>query len=266
MPNDQTLQRLSLLSSFLLVALAVGFVLQAPWAIALWPWPEGRLSYIFIGSIITAIAAALLWIGAAREWGAIAAGALNVLVTAGGMAVFLVPWAAQGAQPGLWWPASATALVAAAALGLLVWSRRYSIRDSRRTPLWVRLSFGLFVAALVTSGSALIWKAPNIMPWPVTPNSSVLFGWIFVGDACYFLYGLIYPRWHNARAQLWSFLAYDLVLLPPLLAQLGTVRPERVLSLYVYLLVLIYSAAIAIYYLVLNKTTRPHTNPLSGAD
>ena len=78
------------------------------------------------------------------------------------------------------------------------------------------VSFGIFIVSLFFVGSALIFRAP-IFPWDLNPDSSVLFGCIFIGDAFYFLYGLIQPRWQNAFGQLLSFLAYDLVLIGPFL-------------------------------------------------
>jgi hypothetical protein len=215
MVSEQARQRI--IVGILLLILAAGFVLRASWATALWPLPGSRLSYLFIGVIIAAIAAAHIWIGFAREWGAIAAGALNLTVTAGGMAVFLFQLSTSGGQPNLWGYAAGAALFVPFNVALLVWSRRYPIRDPRPTPFFVRVSFVLFVAALLIAGGALLLKMPNIMPWPLKPESSVMIGWIFIGDALYFIYGLAYPRWHNARGQLWSFLAYDVVLLPPLL-------------------------------------------------
>jgi hypothetical protein len=244
------------MAGVLLLILAAGYVIRAPWATALWPWQDSRLSYIFLGAIIAAIAAALIWIGIAREWGALAAGALNLAVTAGGMAWFLFRLSNSVGQQHLRGYAVAAAVFVPLNIALLLWSRSHPIRDPRSTPLFVRVSFGLFVAALLIAGIALLLRMPNVMPWPLKPDSSIMFGWIFIGDAFYFLYALLYPRWHNARAQLWSFLAYDVILLPPLLEFTSTVRPERAISLIIYLAVLVYSAAVAVYYLLLNRQTR----------
>jgi hypothetical protein len=94
------------------------------------------------------------------------------------------------------------------------------------------------------------------MPWPLDPDTSVVFGWIFFGDAFYFADAVWRPHWHSARAQLWSFLGYDAVLIGPLLAHLGRVEPELRLNLIVYLLVLVYSTALGVYYLLINERTR----------
>jgi hypothetical protein len=258
MPRDQALQQICILGGVLLLVLAAGYVVRASWATALWPWPDSRLSYIFIGAIVSAIAAALIWIGFAREWGAIAAGALNLTVTAGGMSVFLFWLWASTNQQNLLGYAVGAALFVLFNIALFVWSLRYPIRDARSTPIFVRASFVVFVTVLLATGAALLLKIPNVMPWPLKPETSVMFAWIYIGDALYFIYALAYPQWHNSRAQLWSFLLYDAVLLPPLFALISTVPPERAVSLVVYLGVLVYSAAVAIYYLLLNGETRRH--------
>ena len=67
-----------------------------------------------------------------------------------------------------------------------------------------------------------------------------------------------------ARAQLWSFLVYDLVLIMPFLAHFAVVKPELLPSLLIYTAVLIGSGAMASYYLFVNKATRVWW-PASGA-
>jgi len=81
----------------------------------------------------------------------------------------------------------------------------------------VRYSFAGFGLALLLAGTALVMVRRNIFPWPLSPENSVFYGCIFIGAMCYFLYGLVYPYWANARGQLLGFLAYDLVLIGPFL-------------------------------------------------
>jgi hypothetical protein len=77
-----------------------------------------------------------------------------------------------------------------------------------------------------------------------------------------------------ACGQLWAFLAYDLVLIVPYLLHFTLVRPELMPSLLVNTLVLVYSAALAIYYLLVKKETRtwrkriqyPHAEELNRDD
>jgi hypothetical protein len=239
-----------------LIVLAAGYLWRLPWVIATWPWPDGRLSYIFIASIIVAIAAPALWIGLSGEWGAIAGGALNVLIMAAGMAFYLLLLAFRTGGAVLWLDGLATLLVACVSLWLFLWSRRVPLRDPQPTPRPVMIAFTCFMLALLAAGGALLLRVPSIFPWPLKPESSTMFGLIFIGAAIYFLYGLLYRRWHYARGQLLGFLAYDLVLLPAFLPLIPTVQPAHRTSLTIYLVVLIVSGALAIYYLVVRPPAR----------
>jgi hypothetical protein len=237
-----------------MLVLALGFIFQIPIATILWPWPDGRLSYLFIGSILAAASAAVLWIGWTGEPSVLPAGTLNVLVIALGSSVYFLYLVFRQGRYGLL-PYGFIAVLSAFASGIVfLWSRRLPFHDARPTPLLVRISFGIFVAVLILAGIALILRAP-IFPWTLNPDSSVLFGTVFVGDAFYFLHGLFYPRWHNARGQLLSFLAYDLVLIGPFLRLFRTIDPALKLNLIVYVLVLVYSGSLAIFYLFLNERT-----------
>jgi hypothetical protein len=247
---DKLLRLVTIGSGIALLVLAAGYFWQWPWALATWPWPDGPLSYTFIAAIQAAIAAALLWIGVSGEWGALAGGALNLVVMMAGLTVFFL-------AVGLPVYATICGLFALFNVALFWWSHRLPLRDSRSTPNLVRWSFVVFTAVLLLVGIALVLRVPIIFPWPLNADSSVIFGLIFIGDAFYFLYAVLRPRWHYAVAPLWSFLAYDLVLLPRFIPHFGAVKPEHALSLYLYTAVLLYSAALAIYYLFIHRQTRP---------
>lgn len=235
---------------------AFGFATRQPWATALWPWPDGRLSFIFVGSIAASIAAANLWIAASGELRAAAPGALNLALTFVGWAGTFLWLAARDGGARLVASGAALLLATGAALGVWWWSRAFPQRDTRPLPPPVRLSFALFGVLLVLVGGALVARAPHIFPWPLRPDSSSLFGWIFLGAAVYFFHGLLWPSWSNAAGQLLGFLAYDLVLIGPFLGHFGTVAPEHRLSLIVYTAVLCYSGALAVFYLFAYPPTR----------
>jgi hypothetical protein len=190
----------------------------------------------------------VVWIGWTGEWGALPAGALNVFVIAVTTTLYFLLLFFQGKHLFFLSYSIIGILIALVSAGAFLWSRRFPLHGQTPTPLFVRTSFGVFVGVLVLAGFALIFHSP-IFPWPLSPDSSVIFGCIFLGDAFYFLYGLLYPRWHNARIQLLSFLAYDLVLLVPFLTFFASVRPDHRLSLILYVAVLLYSGTLAIYYL-----------------
>lgn len=246
---------LTVLGGLFILALAIGFIFQIPAAISIWPWPDGPLSHLFIGSILAAVSVAALWIGGTGEFGALPAGSLNILVIAVSTSIYFFQLASQEGRQNMMFFGIISVFMAIVSGAAFLWSRRIPLSASSPTPGLVRASFGIFLAALILASGALIFKIP-VFPWALNRDSSVIFGCIFLGDAFYFLYGLLYPRWKNAFGQLLSFLAYDLVLIPPFLLLFKTVQPEYMLNLVVYVGVLIYSGAVAVYYLFINPQTR----------
>jgi len=253
---DKILRIVLIIVGMLSLILAVGFCLQLPWAVRLWPWADSFSPYLFLGSITTATAASLLWIGLSGELRSAAGGALHLTVFYAGLASSLFLLSQQGSDQNLLTGAFVCAAGALVSLAMFVWFRRYPLRESRPMPLPVRISFGMFVLVLVLAGSGILLHIPNVFAWKLHPTSSALLGWFFLGAACYFLYGLVHPSWQKACGQLWAFLAYDLVLIVPYLLHFALVRPEQLPSLLVNTLVLLYSGALAIYYLLVKKATR----------
>jgi hypothetical protein len=249
------LRSILLLGGVFIMVLALGFAYQAPLIIQIWPWSVSPLTYLFIGSILAAVSVAMLWIGWTEEYEILPAGTLNVFVIALTTTFYFFYLIAKDGRTDFW-PYALAGIVSIVMSALtFLWSRHLPATNSHPTPRLVLISFGVFTASLLLTASALLLKQP-IFPWTLTPESFVVFGCIFLGDAFYFIHALLYPRWHNAAGQLLSFLAYDLVLLFPFLRLFETVKPEFRLSLTVYVLVLIYSGLLAIYYLFINKGTR----------
>jgi hypothetical protein len=83
-----------------------------------------------------------------------------------------------------------------------------------------------------------------------------MFGLIFLGAATYFSYGVLDPHWGNAVGQLAGFLAYDLVLLAPFFEHFNIAQGGSLVSLIIYVAFLLYSGALASYYLFASKATR----------
>ncbi|RIK36621.1 MAG: hypothetical protein DCC55_26765 [Chloroflexi bacterium] len=258
---DLVVRILLVLGGIGVLALAAIFAFQREWAAALWFWGDSPLSFYFIAAMQAAIAAAMLWIGLSGELAALAPGALNLFVMMAGLAVSLY-FIDLGDY------AIACALFTLFNLFLFLWARRIPLRDEQPLPNPVRYSYWLFVVILAGVGLALLLGVEGVLPWNFgeeNANTPILFGWMFFGDAFYFLYALLYPRWHNAVAQMLSFLAYDLVLLGPFLIRWPWIRDlvggprlpdDRLDNLVVYTLILLYSGALGVYYLLINPKTR----------
>ncbi|MEZ4679274.1 MAG: hypothetical protein R2932_34150 [Caldilineaceae bacterium] len=248
-----------------LLPLAWGFSTAAPWAIQWWLWEDTPLSYLFLASMQAAIAAAMIWIGLTNALHMVAAGSINLFAMLSGIAIYLLS-GQETMTPKLWVYGIGCALFALLNLIFAFRARRFTSPDRRPMPMSLRIAFAIFVLMLAQVGVALVTQQKGIFPWPLSPGTSVVFGWMFLGDAFYFLYALLQPRWVNAIPQLWSFLAYDLVLIRPFLDRVGTPSPRvddgpmpyelLQYNLLVYISVLCASALVAIYFLFLDGRTR----------
>src|SRR5438552_16624038 len=250
---QRTLRCAVILTGIADLALAAGFFFQQPWALSLWPWPMSRLSNIFLSSFFAATPASILWIGVTGEWAAVFWVALNLGLASLGMGLYTLPRVSEPRKLAF---AVFCFVFCAACVAQMLITRRIAFNDRRRTARPVRFSFALFAVLLLAVGSALVLHLVNLFPWPLQADQQVLYGWIFLGAACYFLFGLFAPSWGNAQGQLWGFLAYDLVLIVPFRQHYASVLPNLRVNLIVYVSVLIYSGILAVYYLFLNPGTR----------
>jgi hypothetical protein len=149
-------------------------------------------------------------------------------------------------------------------IATIILSWRQPLMDHQPMPVMIKVSFAIFVIALLMAGGQMIFKS-NVMPWPVDSRSCVVFGWIFLGAAAGFLYALIFPFWPFAKEQLYGFLVYDIVLIIPYIQHFPNVRPGYQNSLTVYTGVLIFSGALAVYYLLVHRTPGTNNkNPLNA--
>jgi hypothetical protein len=231
---------------------AAGFTLGWPALTKLWPFMLYGLAPVFVASMLTAIGAPIVWIGLAREFAAVRAGAVNILIAAGGIGAYCLwrSWSDPASPLQIF--ALINLAVAMLALVLLTATAREAWIDRRPTPKLVLVAFGCFVAVLAAAGVALLLRQ-NVFPWPLDEHTSRVYGFFFIGAAAYFVFGLVQPVWGSAKGQLVGFLAYDLVLIVPFV-RLWSAVPS--LSLTVYIAVLVLSGALATWFLLLSSKWR----------
>ncbi|RPJ23249.1 MAG: hypothetical protein EHM33_21460 [Chloroflexi bacterium] len=237
------------------LVLAAGFFFQQAWATALWPLPDTPLSYAFIAAILAGSGAPLIWIGLSGRLGGLTGYGMSFGIMYAGMGSAAVLFYLREQQPALAWFALVMGILAVMGAFLFFSSRRHAA-DSQPTPRIVRLAFALEILVLAGAGILLILKVPNTLPWNISPESSVLYGWVFLGLAFYYLYAVLIPRWIHALGPLLGFLVYDLVLFWPLFARFGNIQPEHMRGQITASIIIIFSALLGIYYLFVNPATR----------
>jgi len=235
---------------------AAAFFFQWPLAVRLWPFAGTTpLTYVLIASFFAAAAASTLWPLVTGHHGALRGVALDYVFIFGPLTVVILWLALRDGESGKLVYALLCAGGLAFGLWLWWWAGRWPLDTSVPMPALVRGSFAVFVLALLFVSVRLWLRIPTI-PWALTPELSLVAGGMFFGAAVYFIYALLRPSWANAGGQLAGFLAYDLVLIVPLLRALPGVAPEFRTGLIVYLVVVGYSGLLAIYFLFVNRETR----------
>ena len=254
---NRALRTALLAASVINGVLAIAFVSQADWATDLWPFGTSRLTNIFIGSILAAIAAPIVLIVATREYGALRATSMFPVLMLGSIAVFLL--IEDGSEHLL----EATVLGLAAVFGAVVMraGRSIPLRDQRPAPTLVRVSYAVFAALLLLAGGLLVAGFDNVMPWPVDSDTGVAAGLVFLGAASSYIYGALRPMWSFVATPLLGFLVYDLVLIVPLVDHFSDVLDEQETSLIIYVAVLVYSGLLALWFLLVNPGTRLFGSP-----
>ncbi|MBN1566027.1 MAG: hypothetical protein JXA10_19465 [Anaerolineae bacterium] len=246
------------------VFLGVAFYFQWSWVKDFWPWSGGYmgrgnltdLSYYFVSSILIAIAMPNFWVGLTGEFAALVGGAMNLGISASGIGLYMLQSYQSTDNERLLTGGIICLVEVGLAIAIFLWARRIPFADQRSLPRPLRVIFGVFAVLLVLVGGALILKWPNVFPWPLRDEVSVVYGWIFLGAAFYFMYGILVPKWHNAAGQMMGFLAYDVVLILPFLDHFDSVRDEHRASLIVYTAVVILSGLLAAFYLFIYPPTR----------
>ena len=249
--------------------LAVALYAQASWVTALWPWPEAGMSFVFLSSIMAAIAAPSIWIGITGDLAVFAGVGINTMAVNLAVGAYLL-WRVSRAGEALIGGLGFAVVGFLLGGGFFLWSRRLPVRDPRPMPPLVRWSFVVFTLVLMVAGTALALQVEHVFPWDLQPPSSTIFGFIFLGAATYFIHAIAHPRWAYGAVPLWAFLAYDVVLFVPYGRMLLGPDPEVLAlagggvnrgSLVIYLTVITASALLTLYMFFLHPTTRlirPH--------
>jgi hypothetical protein len=265
-PTLQAFVRLTLATAAVLL-LAFGFALwmKAPFAVRMWPWADGKLSYLWISSILLSQGATVLWWAVSMELNAACGGALGLAAMHSGIAIYMgYLYTLRHQRVLLAWAATAAFLAAGAVL-LFFAGRRVPWRERAPLNRFMRLSFLLFVLALTLASAMLLLRAPVVFPWRLNPDSSVIFGLPFLASAIFFLDAWLRPDVANARGQLLGFFVYDVVLIPPYLALWPKTRGGFRVALMTFLTVFVWSAALAIWLWAANRIRHTSTQRAAGA-
>lgn len=239
---------------FLVLAAIFGF--QTDLGRVLWKWQDESLTAAFLAALLASYGAGSLLLARLGDWRAAIGGTLALIVALTGFAATVGVEELLGARRGLAMHAMTLAVIAALGIGTLIASLRSDARDSTPIPLPLRIALMLMSLVILSTGLALLAGVRDVLPWITGPRTSLLIGWLFTGFACNFAYVAWRGKRPAARVLLFGLLVYDVVLIVPLLRAFASVSPEHEASLIGNAGAAVVTAAIALYYLLADRSTR----------
>jgi hypothetical protein len=231
------------LAGLVFTIIGAGLAFGQDWGTFIWPWPDGKLTYLVAASIVGPVGICSLYAAWTQNFRAAIAGGIALVVCAAGAAFVIAETIGRGAH------ATGTALVALGGLALIAWCAANTPKDSLAAPKGARLALSAVALVLITVSTFLLTKFPTVFPWPLKPETSLLYGALFFGLFIAFAYAMWTGAWGDAELLLIGLLVYDLILIGPFLQHFGKVLPEHALSLKIYVAVLVITAPVAAYYL-----------------
>lgn len=199
--------------------------------------PTFWLNLYLIGATLTAYAIPTLWIGITGTYRALVGGSLSVMLTFGAAGFYLLRLSSQ--ISGLM-PAGEYALyIAVLALWFLFLGLKRPKRKIDRLPFTTQLLFALVLSIALLEGLYLLVPIPGHFPWLLNNELSVIYGWVLIGGTLFFGWSLVQPIWENGYPLLYALLAYDALLIGPLLSLLREPTPVAVVPTYLWLAIIV---------------------------
>jgi hypothetical protein len=225
--------------------LSLGYLLRWPAATGTWPLPVTPLTYTFLSAFSMGLVVALAWVAATGELVGLAGIGLTIAVAYGAMAAVLAGMVAGAQDPAV----NLVIAVTLCALGaaVLVYGIQQPARDQRPTPRPLPAVYLVISALLLTLGVPLLLRWPDVMPWSLDLDSGALIGALFTGSAAYFGFGALRRGWANAAGPLAALLAYDLVLIVPLVQHIPVALSQHLTVLLLYIAVLATTGLLGIF-------------------
>ena len=217
--TSQRTERISMISEgCAFLALAVGFGVHHPWVTWLWPFGDAPMTEIFFAALLASFGVGSIVIAIECERRSAIGGALSLAVASALFAIMIAASAAHGTTDGLRWHGVVFAVVSviAAATCRDLWLSERKRNLPSITKCW-RVSLGGMALLATTSSFALLFSIGGVLPWMLSRPSELLIGALLAGMAVEYAYVAMSGDRGACRLLLIGMLAYDLIMIGPLL-------------------------------------------------
>ena len=200
------------------LALALGFGNHHPWVTWLWSFGDEPMTEIFFAALLASFGVGSIVIAIDCERRSAIGGALSLAVTSALFAIMIATSATPGITYGLRWHGVVFAAVSVIAAATL--RNRQLSRPNQTLPnikaSW-RLMLGGFAILTAISAAALLFSGWSVLPWKLSRPSELLIGALLAGLAVEYAYVALSGDRGACQLLLIGMLAYDLIMIGPLL-------------------------------------------------
>jgi len=203
--------------------------------------PTFWFNLYLVGATLMAYAIPTLWIGVTQTYKALVGGGLCVIVTFGGVGIYLLRLSLKMSD--LMQAGEFCLYIAILALWFLFLGLKMPKRKADRLPLSTQWLFAIVLTVALLEGLYLVVPLPGHFPWLLTPELSVLYGWILIGSSLFFGWSLIQPIWENGYPLLYALLVYDALMIGPLFSLLKEPSQVAVVPVYLWFAIIVVTAS-----------------------
>ena len=222
----QIIRGIVIIAGLFFLLLGVLFMWGTPKIPAFW------LNLYLVGATLVAYAIPTLWIAATQTYKAFVGGGLCMIAAFGGAGMYLLRLSLQ--MTGVMQAGEFCLYIALLAFWLLFLGLKVPKRKVDRIPLTTQWLFAIVLTVSLLEGLYLVVPLPGHFPWLLTPELSVLYGWILIGSSLFFGWSLIQPIWENGYPLLYALLVYDALLIGPLLSLLNEPSQAAIVPVYLW--------------------------------
>lgn len=243
------------LFALFMLLLGFGLLIQFPWLIERWLWPDAPwISHVFMSSVFLAFSFGYFFLAFQGKWRPVRNFSIVGLLSFGGLAIYLLGESSGAAEGGydqfrlLSW---GEILLLVAILNAIYWaiSQIHPYSKKVRMPSSLRWILGFILAANLWVGIRLI-VAVDAVAWKLTDEMAITYGWALFGAAVLAFLACMEPYWENQGTIFAALLGYDLILVGPLFYLLfnPTIVPSVPYRTLVYIIFVLGSLAAVIGY------------------
>ncbi len=216
----------------ILLILGAGFAINSSAVTWLWPCQNDPMTGVLLAALLMSYGSGSIFVACTVDWrAATSGGALALVVGFGGFALAHVRGAFSGYGDNMLPHAIVLGLIAVGSAYAFYASQRSELAPAARAPPLVRVTLLILAFGLALVGYGLLAGWQGMLPWRVDAPTATLVGWLFIGFAADYVMTAQQGNRSACETLLFGLIAYNSVLILPLLHGMAIASPDELASL-----------------------------------